>query len=142
MEKVVVTARAQAGLEKVGFASRLRSGAGRYITADEIERRQPTMLSDVLRTVPGLTVRMNGLDPEIVSTRGGGGANQGCVTYFVDGMKFEGGGLGRDPNAFVNPREVAGIEIYQPTLAPAQFMDPSGAACTTIVVWTKQRVRY
>jgi hypothetical protein len=141
MDPVVVTARAQVGLEKVGFAMRQRGGAGRYITADEIARRQPTQLSDVLRTIPGLTVKMNGLDPEIVSTRGGGLTNQGCVTYFVDGMKFEGGGLGGDPNAFVNPREVAGIEIYQPTMVPGQFIDPSGAACTTIVVWTKQRVR-
>lgn len=141
MEKVVVTARAQAGLEKVGFAMRQRGGSGRYITADEIARRQPTQLSDVLRTVPGLAVQMNGMDPVIVSTRAGSLTNQGCVTYFVDGMKFESGGGGGDPNAFVNPREVAGIEIYQPSLVPVQFIDASGAACTTIVIWTKQRVR-
>lgn len=139
MDPVVVTARAERALESVGFTQRQRSGMGKYITAAEIVRRQPTYLSDVLRTVPGLTVRMNGLQPEIVSTRGGSLTNQGCVNYFVDGMRFQ--SVGGDANEFVNPREVVGIEVYQPSLVPSQFMDSGGAACTTIVVWTKQRVR-
>ena len=141
MDPVVVTARAEKALESVGFTSRQRGGSGRYITADEIMRRQPQYLSDVLRTVPGLTVRLSGMDQVVVSTRGNSLTNPGCVTYFIDGMKFESGGAGGDPNQFVNPREVAGIEIYQPTFVPPQFMDPGGPACTAIIVWTKQRVR-
>lgn len=140
MDPVVVTARAEKALQSVGFSARQRGGSGRYITADEILRRQPQYLSDVLRTVPGLSVTMNGMEPVVVSTRASGLTNQGCVTYFIDGMKFE-SGAGGDPNQFVNPREIAGIEIYQSGLVPAQFSNPGGAACTTIIVWTKQRIR-
>lgn len=139
MDPVVVKARSENALQSVGFTQRQKSGMGRYITADEIARRQPTYLSDVLRTVPGLTVQMNGTQPEIVSTRGGGLTNQGCVNYFIDGLRFQ--SVGGDANEFVNPREVVGIEVYQPSLVPPEFMDAGGAACTTIVVWTKTRVR-
>ncbi|MDQ6717512.1 MAG: carboxypeptidase regulatory-like domain-containing protein [Gemmatimonadota bacterium] len=139
MDPIVVKARAANALQSVGFTQRQQSGMGRYITADEIARRQPTYLSDVLRTVPGLTVQMNGTQPEIVSTRGGGLTNQGCVNYFIDGLRFQ--SVGGDANEFVNPREVVGIEVYQPSLVPPEFMDTGGAACTTIVVWTKMRVR-
>ncbi len=139
MDPIVVKARAENALQSVGFTQRQRSGMGKYITADEIARRQPTYISDVLRTVPGLTVQMNGMQPEIVSTRGGGLTNQGCVNYFIDGLRFQSGG--GDANDFVNPREVVGIEVYQPSLVPPEFMDTGGAACTTIVIWTKTRVR-
>lgn len=139
MDPVVVTARSEKALGDVGFTSRQKSGMGNYLTASDIERRQPTQLSDVLRTLPGLTVRQNGFQTEIVSTRVGGLTNQGCVNYFVDGMPFQ--AVGGDANDFVNPREVAGIEVYQPSLVPAQFMSNNGRSCTTIVIWTKQRVR-
>ena len=75
----------------------------------------------------------------IVSTRGGSLTNQGCINYFVDGVPFQ--AVGGDANDFVNPREVAGIEVYQPSMVPAQFMSSNGQSCTTIVIWTKQRVR-
>lgn len=139
MDPVVVTARSQKALESVGFTQRQRGGMGRYITGEEIARRNPIYLSDVLRTVPGLTVKMNGTRPEIVSTRVGGLTNQGCVNYYVDGMRFQ--SVGGDANEFVNPREVAGIEVYQSTLVPGEFIDPGGQACTTIVIWTKERIR-
>jgi hypothetical protein len=48
---------------------------------------------------------------------------------------------GSDANAFVNPNEVAALEVYQAAFVPAQFMGPAGQACTTIVIWTKQRLR-
>lgn len=140
MDPVVVTARAEKALERVGFSTRKRSGSGRYITAEEILRRQPLYLSDVLRTVPGLSVIMDGMEPVVVSTRSAGYTNQGCVTYFVDGMKIE-SGAGGNPSQFVNPREVAGIEIYQSSFVPAQFANPGGPVCATIIVWTKQRIR-
>jgi hypothetical protein len=139
MDPVVVTARAEKALESVGFASRQRSGMGHYLTAAEIARRNPTQLSDVLRTVPGLTVRQNGFQSEIVSTHGGSLTNQGCVNYFVDGLPFQ--AISGDANDFVNPREVAGIEVYEASMVPAQFMSNNGQSCTTIVIWTKQRVR-
>lgn len=139
MDPVVVTARSEKTLERLGFTSRKKSGMGHYLTAAEIEHRNPTRLSDVLRTVPGLTVQQQGSDLVIVSTRGGP-SSQGCINYFVDGMPFQ--SLGGSADDFVNPREVAGIEVYQPSVVPGEFMSNNGQSCTTIVIWTKQRVRY
>jgi hypothetical protein len=139
MDPVVVTARSRKALESVGFTQRQRGGMGKYITGEEIARRNPIYLSDVLRTVPGLTVRMNGTQPEIVSTRGNSLTNSGCVNYIVDGMRFT--SVSGDANEFVNPREVAGIEVYDGALTPGEFSDAGGRACTTIVIWTKERIR-
>lgn len=138
MDPVLVTARAEKALESVGFTQRQRSGTGRFVSAEEIARRNPIYLSDVLRTVPGLTTRPTRGQPEVVSTRGGSISNPGCVNYVVDGFQWR--SAGGDANDFVNPREVAGIEVYQASNVPAQFVEP-GQSCTTIVIWTKQRIR-
>ena len=140
MDPVVVTARAEKALESVGFTRRQRGAMGRFITAEEIARRNPIHLSDVLRTVPGLTVQMNGTQPEIVSSRGNSPTNTGCVNYVVDNMHFQSID-GGDPNEFLNPREVAGIEVYQGSMVPAEFTGTGGSTCTTIVIWTKARIR-
>jgi hypothetical protein len=140
MDPVLVVARSQKALESVGFVQRQRSGMGRYITADEIARRHPFYLSDVLRTVPGLTVEYVNGQPEIVSTRGGGSlTGENCVNYFIDGMRFR--SIGGDANDFVNPSDAVGIEIYHPPLIPGEFSGGAGESCLTIVVWTKQKIR-
>lgn len=139
MDPVVVTARNEKALEKVGFSLRKKSGTGHFITGDELARRQPAYLSDALRTVPGLTVRTRGTRTEIASTRGGGLSGGGCVLYFVDGFRFQ--NMGGDANDFVHPSEVAAIEVYQPSFAPPEFSDAGGRSCVTIVIWTKQKIR-
>jgi len=140
MDPVLVTARRDQALQSVGFAQRQKSGFGHYVTAEEIARRNPIYLSDILRTVPGLKeISVNG-QSDIASSRGTGSLTGGaCVNYVVDGMRWQSTSPG-DVNDFVNPREVAGIEVYQPSETPGEFMDAGMRACTTIVVWTKFKV--
>jgi hypothetical protein len=140
MDPVVVTARAEKALDRIGFTERQKSGMGHFLNAKQIDERNAFRLSDILRTVPGLRVQTNGTEDVITSTRGGSLGGSSCVTYYVDGMAFQ-PLSGGDANDFVNPNEVAAIEVYQASFVPAQFMSPSGQACTTIVVWTKQRLR-
>jgi hypothetical protein len=40
----------------------------------------------------------------------------------------------------VNPSEVVAVEVYQGSNVPAQYSRGSGG-CTTIVIWTKFRIR-
>ena len=136
MDPVVVTARLDRELKNVGFSQRQKSGFGRYLTAEDIVRRNPIYLSDVLRTVPGLRVDYQGGQAVIGSSRNPG--QSGCVNYVVDGNRWQSMEPG-DVNDFVGPREIAAMEIYQATETPGEFTVP-GSSCTTIVIWTKMRV--
>ncbi len=137
MDPVLVTARREKAMETVGFTQRQRSGLGRYLTAEDIAKRNPFNLTDVLRTIPGLTVRYNGQgEAEVTSTRGSSMSGGSCVSYVVDGFRWNGGGV----DQFVMPQEVAGIEVYQGANVPAEFATPLGGDCTTIVIWTKMKV--
>jgi len=140
IEPVVVTARRTAGLDKVGFTQRKKSGAGYYLDPEQIQRMHPTVLTDILRQVPGLRVSYTNEGEVVQSSRGVSSlAASGCVRYFVDGMEWQSAQPG-DINQFVNGNEIVGAEIYQGTTAPAQYSRGMGD-CTTIVLWTKQTIR-
>ena len=140
IEPVVVTARRTAGLDKVGFTQRKKSGAGYYLDPEQIQRMHPTVLTDILRQVPGLRVNYTNEGETVSSSRGVSSlAASGCVRYFVDGMEWQSAQPG-DINQFVNGNEIVGAEIYQGTTAPAQYSRGIGD-CTTIVLWTKQTIR-
>jgi hypothetical protein len=140
IEPVVVTARRQAGLDKVGFTQRKKSGAGYYLDPEQIQRMRPTVLTDILRQVPGLRVSYTNEGETVQSSRGVSSlAASGCVRYFVDGMEWQSAQPG-DINQFVNGSEIVGAEIYQGTTAPAQYSRGMGD-CTTIVLWTRQTIR-
>ncbi|MEO6443692.1 MAG: carboxypeptidase regulatory-like domain-containing protein [Gemmatimonadaceae bacterium] len=138
LSTVVVKADRDVGLERVGFTQRERSGGGYYITADDISKRGPNLLTDVFRTVPGLRVTPagNGTDYVIESSRS---ATGGCVRYFVDGAVFEAVFPG-DVDRLVPPWEVAAIEVYNGISVPGQFQAAGNSSCAAVVIWTKTRV--
>jgi hypothetical protein len=57
---------------------------------------------------------------------------------FVDGKQFINWEL-NDLNGIVQPEQIAGLEIYTPSLTPAEFRTKLG--CGTIVVWTSAAAR-
>ena len=140
IEPVVVTARRVASLDKVGFTQRKKSGVGYYLDPEQIQRIHPNVLTDILRLVPGLHVTYTNQGETVSSSRGVSSLAGGdCVQYFVDGMAWMSQEPG-DINQFVNGSEVVGAEIYQGTNAPAQY-SRGMQNCTTIVLWTKSRIR-
>lgn len=141
IEPVVVTAKRAASLDKVGFTQRQKSGTGFYLGPEQIERMQPNYLTDLLRTVPGLTVSYGPQGEEVSSTRGVSSLTGGnCVQYYVDDMPWQSLMPG-DVNQFVNGREVVGIEVYNGPGTPPQYTRAGQGDCTTIVVWTKFKIR-
>jgi Carboxypeptidase regulatory-like domain/TonB-dependent Receptor Plug Domain len=141
MDPVLVTARRERSLDKVGFNQRKKSGMGFYLGPDQIREMQPTYLTDILRRVPSLRVTSSAYGEEVTSSRGttslsGGG---GCVQYFVDDMPWQSAQPG-DINQFVNGSEVVSVEVYAGPGTPAQFTH-TGGDCTTIVLWTKFKIR-
>lgn len=134
----VVSVRDQ-GLQRVGFSERKRTGTGgHFIDPETIENRKALLFTDLLRTVPGIRVQMSGNNQaEVFTTRSATGG--GCVTFFMDGAKWEALGAG-ELDSFVRPEEVAAIEVYSGVTMPAQFQTV-GNNCAAVVVWTKMRVQ-
>jgi hypothetical protein len=110
-----------------GFRRRRAAGIGEFIGEDEIRRRSPAVLSQLLRSSVGLDV---GRDlpggPRIASRRG-----ECRLTYFLDGMRAE--GLNIDA---LRPRDVVGLEIYHGgSRVPPQFV--RRGSCGAVVIWTR-----
>lgn len=115
------------------FYERRDRGFGRFITGDEIERRDPMRLTDMLRTVPGMNVATPALGASHVRIRG----NTCAPVVWLDGTPALAAEFDLDALA---PKSVAAIEIYSgPAAVPPQFVVPFGpTACGTIVIWSRQ----
>jgi hypothetical protein len=133
----VTTNAADVGLEKVGFTQRRRSTGGYFITADDIAKRAPNLLTDVFRTVPSLRVVPSGNGAEYVIENARNPVN-GCVKYYVDGAPWE-AIFGGDVDRLLPTWEIAAIEVYNGANTPMQFQAPGSSNCASIVIWSKTR---
>lgn len=123
-------------LENVGFYHRLETGLGEFLTPIQVERRQATRFSELLRSIPGI-IWKKACVPHCyyvleMST------NQrltACTpTFYVDGQKAWQPDV-VDLDAIASAFDVAAIEVYRGiSQTPAQFFGQCGA----IVVWTKR----
>jgi len=136
LAEVRVEAQADAGLDKVGYTQRKKSGFGYYLSGDDITKRAPNLLTDVFRTIPGIRVVPSGNDYVVESARNALG---GCVRYFVDGAVWEAVFPG-DVDRLVPPWEIGAIEVYNGASVPAQFQMAGSSSCAAIVIWTKTRL--
>jgi hypothetical protein len=115
-----------------GFYDRMaHSVAGRFITREEIERRAPINVTDLLRTVAGIRV--------VPGPRGFGAVirtTEGCApAVYLDGLRFA--LMGETLDHIVDPMSLEGIEVYAHALnVPAEFQG-FGPRCGAIVLWTR-----
>ena len=137
LSPVEVVSRRDEGLQKVGYLDRKKTSAGGYFLGPEqLEKRNSLKFSDILRTTPGIRVSESNGQAMITSTRGTQG--NGCVTMYVDGAQWQQIEPG-DLDSFVQPNEVAAVEVYSGASVPVQF-STVGQGCAAVVVWTKTRV--
>jgi hypothetical protein len=143
------------------FNERRAAGTGRFLTADVFDKNRQRQLSEVLiGSIAGLRAVGNTDEKFIVSARGSG--NHPCdVQIVLNGISVYNGNAGQpefDINRLITP-DVLGVEYYTPATTPSRFNatgggmpDPSknergsifegtrsplGAACGTLVIWTK-----
>lgn len=142
MDPVVVNARRTAGLDRVGFSQRKKSGTGYYLGPEQLQRMRPNYLTDILRQVPGLRIQYTPQGEVVTTSRGTSSIMGGpaCVNYWVDNMPWRSAMPG-DINMFVSGREVVGLEVYQGANAPAEYVGAGLGNCATIVIWTRMRIR-
>ena len=135
MDTVRVTASRLYDRDRTGFQGRRRSGAGHYVTPEDITRRRPVMTSDLLRTLPNIQLRhrAGGRMGNTILMRGtfAGTCSPGV---YIDGMRLDGADTA-DIDSWVRPEELAGMEIYSVATVPAQYQTLNG--CGAILLWTK-----
>jgi hypothetical protein len=114
-----------------GFLRRRREGAGQFLTAADLERMRTPLVSDALRTLPGVSVQHTGRGTRLVRLRGG------CMPQVVlDGTLAADGT--DDVDALVRPLDVVGIEVYtDPAGLPAEWSGARTNNCGVVAIWTK-----
>lgn len=142
-----------------GFIRRSRTGLGHYITRQNIVEEQPLVVSDLLRSVPGVAVSPTSGGSVVEILRRTTLAGDCKPTILVDGIRLndvkaqemrftdsDGAGIrqGRDLNIddLVDPVDVEGIEVYTgPATTPAE-LSMLDAGCGVIVIWTRSQPAY
>jgi hypothetical protein len=107
------------------FDRRRRSSFGHFVTAADIERRQPIRTTDMLRTLPGVRVVPGTGFGDVVLVRG-------CKpTVYYNGMRM-GDDAAEEIDLLANPSEVTAIEVYTSVGRPVEYW---GNSCGTVVLW-------
>ncbi len=133
------------------YARAERGVGGSFITRSDIDRMAPTRLSDLLATVPGVTVEA-GASPGagrgvLVSSSASGVGGRPCpVQVFVDGTPAtRRTGIGAlsahavQIDGLLSPDEVEGIEVYPSLeLVPPEFLTQD-ARCGVVAIWRRAR---
>jgi hypothetical protein len=110
-----------------------RSGFGRFVTREDIERSPPIRATDLVRSMVGVRV---------VPGRGGRGAGirmaGGCIpAIFVDGMQLNRVNRNDSLDDYVATLDIEGIEVYRgPASQLGALHDPTG--CGLVAVWTRR----
>ncbi len=115
-----------------GFEQRRRQARGTFLAREEIARRQPNALSDLMRSVAGIQTRCSGFRSgnacQIVMNHG---TRQCSPEYFLDGYPAT---ASTGPNFPIG--QIRGIEIYLDEFAvPMEFQRPN-LRCGVIAIWT------
>lgn len=144
-------------LEVAGFYERMRqaregAGVGRFLTPEEVDQLRNLRLTTHILEAAGVRTMSNAF-PVGSSNIVLNGALRSFLTgpcqmaLFVDGNEIDAGTYYHDPsrrraepggiNAFVHPREILAIEIYQSASGtPQRFQSVHSALCGSIVIWT------
>ena len=120
-----------------GFWERKERGRGHYFTREDIERRRPSRIADMERTVPGARVipMRSGQGITVTFSRNTR-PNVDCpVTVYLGGRIL--------PSEFgmneLGPEEIEAIEVYQgPAQVPAGVVRPDQAGCGVVMLWSRR----
>jgi hypothetical protein len=131
--------------DATGFDRRRRNGMGHFITADEIAKRHVLETSELLRTLPGISINGRG---QVKSLRGvntfiGTSCQDEGVVVLIDGVAMAGDHnplkpteTGFDINT-IPPGVIRGIEVYLgPATTPQELVTARSAVCGTVAIWT------
>jgi hypothetical protein len=110
-------------------------GGGHFLTRQDIESRNPSMLTDMFRSIPGARVLNVGIGfQRVVRFRG-----EKCAPItWLDGAPLAAGEFDLDA---LSPRSIEAMEIYAgPASVPLQFQTDRNLAssCGAILIWSRE----
>lgn len=110
------------------YDRRKTNNFGKYFDGPEIVRRDPRLLSELLRTIPGAVVGIASRVQNRILLRG-------CKpTIWNNGMKV----FGAELDDVANPADIAGMEVYVSWAGlPPQYQDRENPGCGAILLWTR-----
>ena len=124
------------------FRRRRRVGGGYFLDREDIDKRRPRTLTDIMRTVPGVRVQSEGTGYRYLSAHfkrmpqaGTGMVDDGTcdMMIYLDGQVLLVESGHADSRILVN--EIAAMEVYVSAASvPRQFAGER-SACGVIVVW-------
>ena len=145
-----------AGFEQRMLARQRAAGAGYFMTAKDIEAKSAMRTTQVVENIPTISVRRTSLNSYAIYGRAVGTGGDCLATIWLDGVQVAGasqpvvdrrsrrvvaGAEMTELDPYVNPSELAGVEIYpRGMMAPPQFLppgDPNASRCAVVAFWTK-----
>jgi hypothetical protein len=117
------------------FYDRMARGFGYFVTREQIEKRNPMNLSDMMRMVPGARLMpIRGTSMAALRFSRAQGGRDCPPQYYVDGVKAW--NLNIDD---IVPMDVEGIEIYEGASSiPPQYNTKEGnTICGVVLIWTR-----
>lgn len=139
LSPVVITGRAELTGWRAGFYQRRDVGTGHFFTREDIDKRNPSQMSDMLRMIPGVTVQPSrGMIRNQLRFRG----NRACAPLtWLDGAPLAAGEFDIDA---LSPRSIEAFEVYTGSIVPPRFAVAPGIGprtCGVIVIWSREGQR-
>jgi hypothetical protein len=121
-----------------GFRHRAAIGLGHFITRADVERRNPSRVTDLLASVPGIQLEGGGRGNQRVVYMARSMQGRCPAQVYVDGMLLNRRHASIAIDDAVNPASIEGIEVYGGLAGtPAEFLSPE-ASCGVVVIWTRR----
>jgi hypothetical protein len=116
------------------FERRMSHGSGRFITREDIVRRNPTRIMDMIRFLPGVRSNCRGMACVVLLNHD----PSGCPpAIFVDEQRTHVSVLDNTP-----PGDIEGIEIYRgPSETPPELNNETARCGGAIAIWTRRGQR-
>ena len=113
------------------FERRMSFGHGRFITRDDIVKRNPLRLIDMIRFLPGVRSDCRGSTCQVVLNHD----RSGCPpAIFVDDQRTSMAVLDITP-----PSDVEGVEVYRgPAETPPELNNETARCGGAIAIWTRR----
>lgn len=136
---VVVRGRSDLTGWRAGFYQRRDVGSGHFFTKDDIDKRNPSNMSDMFRMIPGVTVQPSqGMIRNQLRFRN----QRNCAPLtWLDGAPLSAGEFDIDA---LSPRSIEAFEVYTGSLVPPRFSVAPGIGprtCGAIVIWSREGER-
>jgi len=134
LDTVKIIAQYVADRHGSGFEDRKRSGLGKMLTSEDLERRGAIFTSDAFKNLAGTRLERDEIGRRHIYVRSAFG--DWCEpSVHIDGL-YMWNLTADDIDGMVSLRYVKGIEVYTQETTPAEYQRAM-TGCGTILIWTK-----